>query len=79
MDRCLCVSLSRGLTQPFSWQAGLGQVIAGWDQGVLGMNVGETRRIFIPANMGYGPSGFPAWGIPPNADLHFEIELLALQ
>nr|PIM02931.1 putative peptidyl-prolyl isomerase FKBP12 [Toxoplasma gondii COUG] len=65
--------------QPFTWQAGIGQVIAGWDQGVLGMTVGETRRISIPANMGYGASGFPAWGIPPNADLQFEIELLRVQ
>ncbi|PFH34971.1 putative peptidyl-prolyl isomerase FKBP12 [Besnoitia besnoiti] len=65
--------------QPFTWKAGLGQVIAGWDQGVLGMTVGETRHISIPASMGYGASGFPAWGIPPNADLQFEIELLRLQ
>lgn len=35
--------------QPFTWQAGLGQVIAGWDQGVLGMSLGETRMIHIPA------------------------------
>lgn len=65
--------------QPFTWQAGIGQVIAGWDQGVLGMNLGETRMIHIPAKMGYGASGFPAWGIPPNADLQFEIECLQIQ
>lgn len=65
--------------QPFTWQAGLGQVIAGWDQGVLGMSLGETRMIHIPAKMGYGTSGFPAWGIPPNADLQFEIECLQIQ
>ncbi|KAL8270278.1 hypothetical protein Esti_005794 [Eimeria stiedai] len=64
--------------QPFTWQAGLGQVIAGWDQGVLGMNLGETRMIHIPAKMGYGANGFPAWGIPPNADLQFEIECLQI-
>lgn len=65
--------------QPFTWQAGLGQVIAGWDQGVLGMNLGETRMIYIPAKMGYGANGFPAWGIPANADLQFEIECLKIQ
>ncbi|CDJ51829.1 FK506-binding protein 1, putative [Eimeria brunetti] len=65
--------------QPFTWQAGLGQVIAGWDQGVLGMNLGETRMIYIPAKMGYGQNGFPSWGIPPNADLQFEIECLNIQ
>ncbi|XP_026189750.1 uncharacterized protein LOC34619082 [Cyclospora cayetanensis] len=65
--------------QPFTWQAGLGQVIAGWDQGVLGMHLGEARMIYIPAKMGYGASGFPAWGIPPNADLQFEIECLQIQ
>lgn len=65
--------------QPFAWQAGLGQVIAGWDQGVLGMSLGETRMIYIPAKMGYGAGGFPAWGIPANADLQFEIECLQIQ
>lgn len=64
--------------QPFTWNAGIGQVIAGWDQGVLGMKQGEIRSINIPASMGYGASGFPAWGIPANADLHFEIECLKL-
>ncbi|CEM25102.1 unnamed protein product [Vitrella brassicaformis CCMP3155] len=62
--------------QPFQFNAGKGEVIAGWDQGVLGMKVGEKANIMIPANMGYGSSGFPAWGIPPDADLCFEIEVL---
>eukprot|EP00920_Eleutheroschizon_duboscqi_P024052 GHVT01059768.1.p1 GENE.GHVT01059768.1~~GHVT01059768.1.p1 ORF type:complete len:117 (+),score=30.29 GHVT01059768.1:273-623(+) len=65
--------------KPFTWQAGLGQVIEGWDKGVLGMKMGEVRRIFIPAKQGYGASGFPAWNIPPNADLQFDIELLSVQ
>lgn len=64
--------------RPFTWKAGIGQVISGWDQGVLGMKLGEIRKIFIPFAMGYGPNGFPAWGIPPNADLHFEIECLSM-
>merc|ERR1711872_727906 len=39
--------------QPFSWNAGIGQVIPGWDQGVLGMKVGEIRKIYIPSDLGY--------------------------
>merc|ERR1719293_594179 len=46
---------------PFSYQAGVGQVITGWDQGLLGMTVGEERRLEIPADEGYGANGFPAW------------------
>merc|ERR1712054_444971 len=52
--------------QPFTYQAGVGGVITGWDQGCLGMNVGEVRKLDIPADEGYGAGGFPAWGIPPN-------------
>eukprot|EP00922_Rhytidocystis_sp_ex-Travisia-forbesii_P009638 GHVS01014093.1.p1 GENE.GHVS01014093.1~~GHVS01014093.1.p1 ORF type:complete len:283 (-),score=98.13 GHVS01014093.1:328-1176(-) len=64
--------------QPFKYTAGVGEVITGWDQGVLGMAHGEVRGISIPGTQGYGSQGFPAWGIPPNADLHFEIEVLAI-
>eukprot|EP00922_Rhytidocystis_sp_ex-Travisia-forbesii_P009646 GHVS01014102.1.p1 GENE.GHVS01014102.1~~GHVS01014102.1.p1 ORF type:complete len:280 (-),score=61.05 GHVS01014102.1:1052-1891(-) len=64
--------------QPFKYTAGVGEVITGWDQGVLGMAQGEVRGISIPGNQGYGAQGFPAWGIPPNADLHFEIEVLSI-
>ena len=52
--------------QPFTYQAGVGGVITGWDQGLLGASVGETRKLDIPAAEGYGARGFPAWGIPPN-------------
>jgi FKBP-type peptidyl-prolyl cis-trans isomerase len=52
-------------------------VIAGWDEGVMGMKVGEKRRLFIPANLGYGAYG--AGGvIPPNADLIFDVELFEI-
>ena len=62
--------------QPFEYKAGVGGVITGWDQGCLGMQLGEVRKLTIPADEGYGASGFPAWGIPPGGTLLFEIELL---
>ena len=46
--------------KPFSYQAGVGGVIKGWDQGCLGMAVGETRKLTIPGHEGYGGGGFPA-------------------
>ena len=65
--------------QPFKYQAGVGGVIKGWDQGCLGMKVGETRELIIPAHEGYGESGFPAWGIPPGGTLNFTLECLEVQ
>ena len=66
---------SRPRGQAFSFTIGAGQVIRGWEQGVEGMKVGETRRLTIPPELGYGEAG--AGGvIPPNATLVFEIELL---
>ena len=66
---------SRPRGQAFSFTIGAGQVIRGWEQGVEGMNVGETRRLTIPPELGYGEAG--AGGVlPPNAPLVFEIELL---
>ena len=63
----------------FSYQAGVGKVIKGWDQGCLGMKVGEQRKLTIPGDEGYGGAGFPAWGIMPNSELVFEIEVLSFK
>jgi U3 small nucleolar RNA-associated protein 21 len=56
----------------------MGQLIKGWDQGCIGMTVGEHRELTIPGPEGYGASGFPAWGIGPNATLIFQLECLKI-
>ena len=62
---------------PFEFQLGVGQVIKGWDQGILGMCVGEKRKLTIPSKLGYGDQG--AGGkIPGGATLVFDIELIAV-
>lgn len=68
---------SRDRGQPFSFALGRGQVIQGWDVGVAGMQVGGVRKLTIPPEEGYGSRGAGAV-IPPNATLHFEVELLKI-
>ena len=63
---------------PFQFRLGTGQVIAGWDQGLVGMKVGGTRTLVIPSSLGYGSAG-AGTSIPPNAALVFTVDLLAVQ
>jgi peptidylprolyl isomerase len=69
-------SVDRG--QPFSFSLGAGQVIPGWDEGVVGMKVGGERRLIIPPDLAYGAQGRPPV-IPANAELTFDVELLSIQ
>ena len=68
---------SKDRNDPFQFALGAGHVIRGWDEGVQGMKVGGSRRLTIPASLGYGARG--AGGvIPPNATLIFDVELLGV-
>jgi FKBP-type peptidyl-prolyl cis-trans isomerase FkpA len=62
---------------PFEFVLGTGTVIQGWEQGILGMKVGEKRKLTIPPSLAYGPRARP--GIPANSPLVFDVELMAIK
>jgi peptidylprolyl isomerase len=64
--------------QTFSFPLGQGQVIPGWDRGLVGMHVGGRRQLIIPASLAYGAQGQPPT-IPPNSALIFDIDLISAQ
>lgn len=64
--------------EPFVFTLGVGQVIKGWDQGLLNMCEGEKRKLVIPSDLGYGERGAPP-KIPGGATLTFEVELLKIE
>lgn len=68
---------SVGRKEPFSFTLGASEVIAGWDQGVATMKVGDKVVMTIPPELAYGARGYPG-AIPPNATLMFEVELLKI-
>ena len=71
------VDSSRDRGKPFQFMLGRGEVIEGWDKGLLKMSVGERSKLTVPSNMGYGAMSIP--GIPANSTLLFDVELLKVE
>ncbi|GAA4885914.1 MULTISPECIES: FKBP-type peptidyl-prolyl cis-trans isomerase [Saccharopolyspora] len=68
---------SRDRGEPLVFPLGEGHVIEGWDKGVVGMRVGDVRKLVVPPHQAYGDRGVPPV-IPPAATLHFEVELVGI-
>ena len=68
-------SIDRGV--PFIFTIGIGQVIEGWDEGILGMQVGGIRELIIPPHLGYGNQAI--YPIPANSILTFEVQLISIR
>ncbi len=62
--------------EPFQFVVGYGMVIAGWEESIMDMKVGEKRRVYIPSRLGYGAQG-AGRAIPPHADLIFDVEIIS--
>lgn len=77
-DGSMSFDSTREHGQPFTFEVGVGQVIRGWDEGIVAMTVGERALLRVPAELGYGEDGFGDL-IPPNADLVFDVELLSVE
>ena len=71
------IDSSREKGSPFSFTFGLGEVIAGWEEGLSKMSLGQRAKLTIPPELGYGAEGRPG-RIPPNSILIFDVELLGL-
>ena len=63
--------------EPFAFTLGAGEVIAGWDEGIVGMKPGGRRELVIPAGLAYGPEGYPP-AIGPNETLVFVVDLVSV-
>lgn len=73
----ICFSAANKKGKPFSFKIGKGEVIKGWEVGILGMAIGGERRLTVPANAAYGSKALP--GIPANSTLIFDVKLLEIK